>query len=426
MASEQKKADAGLRRQLAAALPLLTFAAVVIGLYQCSPNFRWESGAGASPYAGDFLQEWIGGYVVRHGEYDRFYDVGYVVDLQHSPSIVGFQWNRAAYLPLVYPPFYYALISPLSALPFSIAAAVWSALLVAAAIVAIWVTQAIARRSTNDLDATWRWGRWMPVAVAVFAPFVENLNSSQKGVVCWLILATTLALLQRRRSFAAGLVFGLLAFKPHLALLIAVAMVWKRQWPFMWGGLATGCVLAAISLGMGTDVCRQYVDFCTGAADYVRTGGYDLSRAHSLYALLHSLSPNESIAKWLFTPLALAVVVALAWCLRGSLEVDSPRFIEQFSAMTIATLLLSPHLLTYDLTMLLLPIAALTFPGLATRRSCTMAAALYFACVASAPVAAAIGVQPSCALMIVAFVAITTGQLTVRGERVIEPSVAAG
>ena len=45
----------------------------------------------------------------------------------------------------------------------------------------------------------------------------------------------------------------------------------------------------------------------------------------------------------------------LARILRGRLSFDSPRWEIQFSALILVTVLLSPHLFTYDLTVLLLP-----------------------------------------------------------------------
>jgi hypothetical protein len=66
---------------------------VLVCLYGFSPNFRYASGPNASPYAGDFLQEWIGGWIVRAGEGGRFYDPAYAQELEHDESLVGFSWN---------------------------------------------------------------------------------------------------------------------------------------------------------------------------------------------------------------------------------------------------------------------------------------------------------------------------------------------
>ena len=59
------------------ALPIALAAAVIVSLYAFSPNFRVTSDPQASPYAGDFLQEWIGGWIVRAGDRTRMYDAAY-------------------------------------------------------------------------------------------------------------------------------------------------------------------------------------------------------------------------------------------------------------------------------------------------------------------------------------------------------------
>ena len=59
--------------------------------------------------------------------------------------------------------------------------------------------------------------------------------------------------------------------------------------------------------------------------------------------------------------LALALVAATLWVLagglRGRLDFTHPRFGLQFAGMVIATALVSPHLYTYDLAILVIPLA---------------------------------------------------------------------
>ena len=113
-------------------LPLSVAATIVVCLYAFSPNFRPVSGPAASPYGGDFLQEWVGGWIVRAGDRGRFYDVQYAYRLEHDEPLVGFHWNADEYLPMVYPPFYYLLVSPLSLVSFHAATWLWAGLMVAA------------------------------------------------------------------------------------------------------------------------------------------------------------------------------------------------------------------------------------------------------------------------------------------------------
>ncbi|MCA9269293.1 MAG: DUF2029 domain-containing protein, partial [Planctomycetales bacterium] len=212
--------------------------AVVVAVYACSPNFRPASGPAAGPFAGDFLQEWLGGWIVRAGDHARFYDPAYAYARQHDPSLVGYQWNEDEYLPIVYPPFYYLLISPLSLAPLHAAAWVWAALMTAALVGWAWLTAAwLGERNANTPTPSGAWSRigtagWLLLAAVWFAPLIESLSSSQKGTVCLLLLTATFILWDRGRPLAAGVVFGLIAFKPQLALVIPLVALCRGQWRF--------------------------------------------------------------------------------------------------------------------------------------------------------------------------------------------------
>jgi hypothetical protein len=339
-------------------LPYGIACALLVAMFLGSPNFRPASGPGASPFGGDVLQEWIGGYVVRAGDHSRFYDRAYADELEHDEGLVGFEWDAGEYLPLVYPPFYYLLVSPLSCLPFQAAAIVWAGLMAAAYGAAWWIFQK-ARTGEDAWPTSWL----LPLSL-LFMPLIENFTTCQKGSVLLLILTGTFFLLQTNRPYSAGLVFGLIAFKPQLALPIAIAMLCKGQWRFVLGGLTMGGMLAALCLVLGLDVCRQYVDFSLHAGEYLNNAGYDLAKSHALsgfFALL--LGTDTPATRWLTLVACSGTVAVTALALRGRLDTNRPQFAWQFSALVVATLLLSPHLYTYDLTVLLLPLGLI-----ATRR----------------------------------------------------------
>lgn len=414
-------------------VPTLAATALVASIYFVSPNYRWESsdrtssdresGVRQGPYAGDFLQEWLGGRVVLQGDRGRLYDPAYAKALQHDRQFVGFEYDSKKYLPLVYPPFYFAAVSPLSRLPYRTAAWIWSVLMCAAFAGGIAIAVKYGHRGRNAAPA-WAW--WAIPTAAMFAPLLESLNSGQKGTVCLLLLSATFTLLSRKRPLAAGLIFGLLAFKPQLVLVIAIAMLLKRQWPFVAGGAICGVALLAASLAVGGETCLQYLEFSTGAADYIQTAGYDLAESHCLYGFFSLLLPSIP-AKVATIVVGAAVALLLGAILRGPVDYTSPRFELQFSAMTIATVLFSPHLYTYDLTILLLPLfligRRLIADNLWTRQRQSLAAlvaAIYLTSALSPRIAAATGVQLSTLLLVATLVAIyqlATSLLRASGDR---------
>ena len=397
----------------------LIAAAFLATLYATSPNFRWQAmSEKADLFGGDFLQEWVGGHIVRHGDYERFYDPQYASEIEHDPSLVGFTWDGSRYLPMVYPPFYYALVSPFSALPYPVAVAVWSLLLLSCLLFthltlvrALGVGRLLhASRgtATGPLQILSAQPAWLLVLALLFPPLIESLVSCQKSVIVLLLFTATYALLRCSRHFTAGAVFGLVAFKPQLALVVPFVMLFKGQWRFIAGGLTTGLALGILSLLLGTDVCGQYVAFATGTADYMSNAGYDLHKSHCLFGFFALLLPgaSTSVVKTLTVAAGAGTILLMAHTLRGRLDTTTPAFKRSFVAMCVATLLLSPHLFTYDLTLLLLPFALLLpwnseNDGGRTRAAIgILAAALFLLPSVSVSVAARTGFQATVPCMV--------------------------
>jgi alpha-1,2-mannosyltransferase len=330
------------------AFSLVVFLVVAFG----AANFRYADTL-PYPYGGDFLQEYVGGWLVLHGDHTRFYDIPYAQELEHDPAVTGYRWQSERWFPMIYPPSWYVLVSPLQLLPIQSAALVWLALMIAAFSGSIGL---LARHYPQRVVLLWA----LPAGV-FFLPTLESLSSGQKATLLLLILSATFVLLDRGRPLTAGLVFGLIAFKPQLALVIGVAMLCKRQWRFVAGSLATALVLVGLCFVLGVDVCRQYLDLSLRLGEYIETAGYPVERMHSWYGFVRLLLPHSSlelvqVLTLIMVVLTLGVLVRLLW---GPLQFGKSKFAQQFSGLVLATLLLSPHLLTYDLTLLLLPMLLL-------------------------------------------------------------------
>ncbi|MCG8583413.1 MAG: DUF2029 domain-containing protein [Pirellulales bacterium] len=397
----------GLSRiALAAAMALLA------AVYLTSPSFEWSRAADDGPFGGDALQEWLGGHVVLFGDHTRFYDRDYAIDLQHDPELVGYAWAESEYLPLVYPPFYYVATSPLALMPAREAAVVWAVLMLASALLSIYLW-----------TRAWPWlvpyVGWICLAVAFYQPMVRNLSGGQKAAAMLAIFTGTFMLLRAQRSFAAGAIFGLLLFKPQLVPVLVLAMLIRRDWRFLAGFTMTGVMLGLVSLALGLDVCLQYVDLVLGMSNYIQTPGYRFAEAHSwqgFFAL--ALGPERlstiQVLTTTMTFLTVALMVAAvlrAQPLRSSefaerktsvLNWDSPHGMLLFAALTLASLLISPHLLTYDMTIALLPILLCVvvstddrLPKASRHELRLMAIGLYVGTTISTSVANTIGLQVS-------------------------------
>lgn len=297
------------------------------------------------PYAADFMEEYIGGWIVAHGDSSRLYDPDYAKRLEHDTGLLGFTWRSdSGFYPLSYPPFYYVLVSPLSNLPYRVAAFLWLGLQGVALFLAVCLLAwkfTPARVLSLSL---------LPFVVAFFPPVMLSLALCQKGTLLLLLFVLAFLLLRSRRRAAAGIVFGAVAFKPQLMLVVLFAMFVKRQWRFLLGvslTVAAFALVAACTVGIGSEL------------DWLRSAAYlrlDPAKSQCWLGFARlMLLPAHPFAAFRVAGLAvlmtLFIVIEL---LRGPLEFDSLEFAAQFSGLVAATLLVSPHVYIYDVTLLLL------------------------------------------------------------------------
>lgn len=345
------------------ALAVLAILPVIVmaGLLVRSPNFRSIDQEVKQPLTyplgGDFLQEYIGGrLILNEANSGQLYDAETFKQVQHDPDVVGFSWDPQQFFPAVYPPYWYAAVSPLSKLSYSTATRVWLVLMTAALIAALWLLNRYAKIPAPIL-----------MLMCLSVPIIQSLNGGQKGTLLLLILTISYVLLKQQRDLLSGLVFALIAFKPHLAIAIGLWMLASRNWRWCAGAILGVAVMLGASFMASPDLMNGYVNVVLGFGDYVQSGGYNLHESFSLWSFWQQLAGNPTLAKVLTVLSSMLLLGSSLWFLgkptnqsrTGGLR-SSAQLDRSFAAMVIVTMLTSPHLYTYDLTMLLLPIGLLT------------------------------------------------------------------
>ncbi len=338
-------------------LPLVLVSVVLT----CSPNYHSHGDARQDALGGDFLQDWVGGSIIAGPAQSQLYDVAYFRAEQHDVATLGFTWPEGKFYPPVYPPFFYLAVSPLASLEYRYAMLMWG-LLSACAMVAA------GQLLRSNYEPFRKQFKWLWIGALVFGPTIYSFNIGHKSMLLLLILTATFVLLHRERPLTAGIVFGLLAFKPHLALVIGLAMLLKCKWRFVAGSTITVATLCSVSLVIGPALCADYLQICLGMGNYVQAGGYQLESAYSLWGVVQMMMPGSSpgFVKAVTMILSAAVTGMLAYALKGKLETESGRFPLQFAALVLGTVLLSPHFYYYDLTIVLLAVFLIVPSAVAT------------------------------------------------------------
>jgi hypothetical protein len=292
----------------------------------------------------DFVNLWTGGHLLREGRADAIYDVA-----AYREYLAGLFGPMGGHN-YSYPPVTFPIAQLFSLLPYWLALILW---LGATGALFVWA----ARR--------WWPSGWAPLWLAVLTP--AALMNVWAGHYGFLVGALFLLGWQRldERPWQAGLLFGLMLVKPHLALLVPLVLLVRGRWTaLLSGGLTVLVLVAATSLNYGWDVWPQFL-FGAGT---VQAGLIDAGTSFygymstSLATGLLRLSDNPALAfgaQMLLGTAAVAMVVAAA---RGKL----PTADLALMAAT-ATFLVLPYAFNYDLTVVMIAAVRLWADPAATR-----------------------------------------------------------
>jgi hypothetical protein len=297
----------------------------------------------------DFLHFYIGGRIVARGEVDRLYDQQYFQQVQRS--IAEIDEKRPPYFS-VYPPTVSLLASAPGRLPYGEAVCVW------------WVAQAMCFFAAGCLlvqelrpPPAWRYTAW--AGLAAFYPVINTFWNGQLAALLLVGFLVGLWLHGRGRPVAAGCVLSLLAFKPQLAVGVVGWLVLRRDARalsgFSLGLLAQAGVVVAV---LGPDVLPDYARNTRLFPALFRLHQNTPDHQHALGGIVIDLFGGE-FSGWGL--LGQAIVATVAALLLLGVVGPGRRAVGRVeaSAAVVFTLLATPHLLTYDLSYLLIPVAYL-------------------------------------------------------------------
>ena len=327
------------------AIPLL----LLWGIFSFSPNFDFSNAQSVNsiPLGGDYLQEYVGGQFINDESIrERLYDLEAFKAQQHRREAIGFAWDQGQYFPAVYPPLWYAAVSPFSRLDYQMAAYLWAALMTVCLIASLLMLY----RFTN-----------VPMPLLLIfcfsTPVIHSISSGQKGTLLLLIFTISFLLLKFLQPIRSGIIFSLSVFKPYLGVCIGIWMLISGRWGWAVATLSSVAAMVVLSIIAFPGLSKDYIDVCLGFGDYVQSGGYDLAKSYSLWSGWQMLIPNANAAKILTVVTSLIVWLGSMVWLRRTVQRDPETMDVAFAALVLVTAITAPHFYYYDLTMLILPAA---------------------------------------------------------------------
>lgn len=306
---------------------MIAFAGAALFLLLISSN-GMEDFAGR-PLGTDFSDVWSAGKLTLAGSPEAAYDpaLHYAAQQQAfaDPEIPFYGWH--------YPPFFLLAAAALALLPYPLAWAAWMATTLPAYML---VVRRIAPVALVSL-----------AALAFPAVFV-NLTHGQNGfLTAGLIGAAMLAL--DRRPVVAGILIGLLAYKPQFGVLIPLVLIASGRWKTFAAASATVLTLIAVTyVAFGRDVWLAFF----GSAHFTRTvvleaGSTGFEKIQSAFSAVRLWGGPVGLAYAVQAALGLTLAVSCVaiWRSRASHPVKA-------AALITASLLATPYVMDYDMTVL--------------------------------------------------------------------------
>jgi hypothetical protein len=229
----------------------------------------------------------------------------------------------------------------------------------------------------------WRSTAWL--GLAAFYPVVNTFWNGQLAAMLLLVLLIGLKLLRSNRPVFAGSVLSLMALKPQFAVGVAVWLLLRRDWRAV-AGFGVGLILqpGAVAAALGPEVVLAYVRSARFFSQFYRVNQMTPDHQHALAGILVDLFGDE-YGGWAMSAHLFLVTIAgvLLWRVVRMPLADRGRL--EASAAVIFTLLATPHLLTYDLSYLLIPIAYFLSMHHAGKEDASRPEILLYLCATLAP-----------------------------------------
>lgn len=277
------------------------------------------------PTTTDFASFYAAGSLADAGTPQLAYDqlAHYAAEQQATAPGIEYQF-------FYYPPVFLLICGLLARLPYLAAFIVFEA-------ITLLFCLFVARRTLYE-------SRWIVlIPLLAFPSVFWTLGLGQNAFLTAALFGGALLLIDRRPT-AAGILFGLLCYKPHFGLLVPVALAAGGRWRAFLAAAFTAAAAVALSVGLfGWQTWQDYLVLAGGSPTTYEFGRIDLSGFVTLFGALRliGMPPAAAYAVQALGTLAAIALVAIVWRRQLSLPVRA-------AALAAATLIAVPVALIYD------------------------------------------------------------------------------
>jgi alpha-1,2-mannosyltransferase len=305
------------------------------------------------PIGTDFSNVYAAGTYVLKGNFQAPFDS--VQQYAREQAIFGaatqfYGWH--------YPPYFLFVAAALAWMPYGLALFVWQAVTLGLYLLAIRTIlkalppQGGARATVDPL--------WLLLALA-FPAVLINVGHGHNGFLTAALLGGGLVILDRR-PLLAGILFGLMAYKPQFGLMIPIALAAGGYWRTFAAAAATAVLLTLLTtLVFGVQVWHA---FFVGA-EFTRTvvleqGDTGWHKIQSIFSWARMWGAPVPLAYAIQGTATLMLAMASAWLWHGKAPYPL-----KAAGLCLAAILATPYTLDYDMMVLAPAIAFVAADGAA-------------------------------------------------------------
>ncbi len=285
------------------------------------------------PTSTDFVSFYAAGKLALAGTPALAYDqAAHHLAEQHATA------PGVPYMFFMYPPVFLPLCACLASLPYLVAFGLFQL-----------VTLAMFAGVMRGVLGEKGWA-WLPPMLA-FPPVFWTIGLGQNAFLTAALLGG-FTLLIDRRPVTAGILLGMVCYKPHFGLLAPVALVAGRHWRAFWAAAITIAVLVGMSIVMfGWNTWEAYLATFAASPEIYASGRIAFAGMVTPFGGVRLLGfdPGDAYAVQAIATIAMVAMVALIW----RLDVSRPL---RGACLLVATLLAVPLALFYDMLLALVAI----------------------------------------------------------------------
>lgn len=322
---------------------LAAYQLIYLAIYLAKPH------PAAEPPFSDFYAFWSFGRFLQTLPAHQIYDFAMLQPFQHDLR-PGFD----AFYPCVYPPILLPFLQALGALGYLPAFAVWTTLGLAGFVLAV---------AGRDWRAPTPW-------LAILAPTtILAVVSGQNGLLTAALLIGGFRLMARR-PWLAGVLLGLLAFKPQLFALLPIVLLAGRRWRTLAAVGLTVAGMVGLSLSLyGLGAWRAWVEalptFSQALESQREAVGWLMP---TITAGLRGAGLTGPLVGVVQGASAAMAVIALVLLFHHGRERDAPSALDA-AAVQVGTFLATPYAFVYDMPMVSAAVVALVAARLSSDQS---------------------------------------------------------